>query len=156
MRTREQTVNEVKMSFSAIPENEGFARYAVTALLMPLDPTVEELSDMRTAVSEAVTNAIIHGYRGRKDGEVYMSVKTFPDRKITVRVRDEGCGISDIEKAMEPLYTTDPSGERGGMGFAVMKSFTDRLTVRSAEGKGTTVTMTKKLSDPDQDGERKV
>lgn len=85
-----------------------------------------------------------------------MSVKTFPDRKITVRVRDEGCGISDIEKAMEPLYTTDPSGERGGMGFAVMKSFTDRLTVRSAEGKGTTVTMTKKLSDPDQDGERKV
>ena len=144
------------MTFSAIPENEGFARYTVTALLMPLDPTVEELSDMRTAVSEAVTNAIIHGYRGRKDGTIFMSVKTFPDRKITVRIRDEGCGIPDIEKAMEPLYTTDPSGERGGMGFPVMKSFTDRLSVRSEEGRGTTVTMTKKLSSPEQDGGRKV
>ncbi len=146
MRTREQTTNEVKLTFRALSQNEGFARYVITAVLMPLDPTVEELSDLRTAVSEAVTNAVIHGYRGRKEGIVYMSVKTFPDRRITVRVRDDGCGIDDIEKAMQPLYTTDPSGERGGMGFAVMKSFTDRLSVRSAPGKGTTVTLTKKLS----------
>lgn len=146
MRTKEQILNEVKMTFSALSQNEAFARFAVTSLITPLNPTVEELADLRTAVSEAVTNAIIHGYRGREGGEVRLHIKLMPNRKIVIRVSDDGVGIADVSRAMEPLYTTDPDGERGGMGFAIMKSFTDRLTVRSVPGRGTTVTMTRHLS----------
>ena len=146
MRTKEKVQNEVKLSFAAVSQNEAFARFAVTSLLAPLNPTVEELADLRTAVSEAVTNAIIHGYRGTC-GVVRLHIKLLEGRRVVIRVSDNGIGISDIDKAMQPLYTTDPEGERGGMGFAIMKSFTDRLTVRSATGKGTTVTMTKTLSE---------
>lgn len=147
MRTKEKVQNEVKLSFTAVSQNEAFARFAVTSLLAPLNPTVEELADLRTAVSEAVTNAIIHGYRGKTGGTVRLHIKLLEDRRVVIRVSDDGVGIPDIEQAMQPLYTTDPEGERGGMGFAIMKSFTDRLSVRSVPGKGTVVTMTRKLSE---------
>ena len=112
-----------------------------------LDPTLEEISDIRTAVSEAVTNAIIHGYKEDTRGIVYINVKVCDDRTLIIKVRDTGCGIEDIRKAMTPLYSGDPSGERGGMGFSIMESFTDDLSVRSGVGKGTTVTMVKRLRD---------
>ncbi len=147
MRTKEKIQNEVKLCFAAVSQNEAFARFAITSLLAPLNPTVEELADLRTAVSEAVTNAIIHGYRGISGGKVRLHIKLLEGRRIVVRVSDDGVGIANIEQAMQPLYTTDPEGERGGMGFAIMKSFTDRLTVRSVPGKGTTVTMTRQLSE---------
>ncbi len=125
--------------------NEGFARSAVSAFISQLDPTLGELTDLRTVISEAVTNAIIHGYR-ETDGLVYISVKYFTDRTVRISVKDKGCGITDVEQAMQPLYSGDKSGERGGMGFTIMDSFTDRMTVKSSPGKGTTVTMYKRLS----------
>lgn len=142
---KNKPVNEMRLEIKSNSINEGFARYAVSAFAAQLDPTVEELSDLRCAVSEAVTNAIIHGYRDRQ-GIVYITAKYFEDRTVRIKVTDKGVGIENIELAMQPLYTSDPSGERGGMGFAVMQSFTDSLTVRSKPGKGTTVTMTKKFS----------
>ncbi len=145
MRQKETILNEVVLDFSALSENEAFARFAITSLLAPLNPTVEELADLRTAVSEAVTNAIIHGYKG-KEGRVKLHIKLLEGRKILIRVSDRGVGIDDIAKAMQPLYTTDPEGERGGMGFPIMQSFTDRLSVRSTPGKGTVVSMMRVLS----------
>lgn len=144
---KRKIINQVDISFPARSENEGFARHAVSSFCVGLDPTLDRLSDLRTAVSEAVTNAIVHGYRGRNDGTVYISVKLFDDKSVAVRVRDQGCGIADIKKAMTPLFTTDPEGERGGMGFSIMESFTDDLVVRSYLGKGTTVIMRKRLAD---------
>ncbi|HHW24879.1 MAG TPA: anti-sigma F factor [Clostridiales bacterium] len=135
----------MRLEFNSKSINEGFARYAVSAFVAQLDPTVEELSDLRCAVSEAVTNAIIHGYRDTP-GTVYITCKYYEDRTVKIKVTDKGVGIEDIKQAMQPLYTTDPTGERGGMGFAIMQSFTDRLSVRSKPGKGTSVTLTKKLS----------
>ena len=105
---------------------------------------MEELGDIRTAVSEAVTNCIVHAYK-EKAGTIYISGKYYSDRTVVMTVKDKGCGIPDISQAMEPLYTTDTSGERGGMGFAIMNSFTDKLKIRSKVGKGTTVTMVKNL-----------
>lgn len=147
MRTKEKILNEITMKFPAISQNESFARGALTAILLPFGPTAEELADLRTAVSEAVTNAIVHGYRGREAGEVRMSVKVLADRRVILRVSDDGEGIPDVKQAMLPLFTTDPDGERGGMGFPIMQSFTDRLRVRSSPGKGTCVTMTRKLTE---------
>ena len=143
--------NEMKLEINSVSSNEGYARYAVSAFIVPEDPTLEELADIRTVVSEAVTNSIIHGYRGGA-GKIYVTVRIFSDRTVTIKIRDSGIGIEDIEQAMQPLYTSDPSGERGGMGFAIMGSFTDRLRVRSKPGSGTTVTMTKKLSEPESSG----
>lgn len=140
-------INETSISFPARSVNESFARYAVSSFCAQLDPTLEEISDIRTAVSEAVTNAIIHGYREDPGGTVYINVKICDDRTLMIKIRDTGCGIEDIRMAMTPLYSGDPSGERGGMGFSIMESFTDDLSVRSGVGKGTTVTMIKKLSD---------
>mgnify|MGYP001340304896 CR=1 FL=1 len=142
---KNKPVNEMRLEFNSKSINEGFARYAVSAFVAQLDPTVEELSDLRCAVSEAVTNAIIHGYRDTP-GTVYITCKYYEDRTVKIKVTDKGVGIEDIKQAMQPLYTTDPTGERGGMGFAMMQSFTDRLSVRSKPGKGTSVTLTKKLS----------
>lgn len=124
--------------------NESFARVAVAAFIAQLDPTVDELADIKTAVSEAVTNCIVHAY---KDGigEIYITVKIFEDNRVTVTVKDKGCGIEDIEKAMEPMYSS-VGGERAGLGFTVMQSFTDRLRVKSRVGFGTTVIMEKRLS----------
>lgn len=144
---KKKLINQTDISFLASSVNEGYARYAVSSFCAQLDPTLDELSDLRTAVSEAVTNAIVHGYRDREDGIVYITVKIFDDRSISIKVCDKGCGISDIHQAMTPLFTTDTSGERGGMGFSIMESFTDDLTVRSFLGRGTTVIMEKRLSD---------
>ncbi len=136
-------VNEAQVSFISNSVNESFGRAAVAAFLAQLDPTVADLSDMRTAVSEAVTNAIVHGYR-EKRGTVYISVKIFEDGKAVVRVRDKGCGIPDVKKAMEPLFTTGGE-ERAGLGFAVMQSFCDSVRVSSTVGRGTSVTLTKRF-----------
>ena len=143
---KKTVLNEFSMKMAARSENERFSRSAVCGFVTLLDPTIPELADIRTALSEAVTNCIVHGYRGREEGEIYISVKCYSDRSITVKIRDRGCGIADVEKCREPLYTTDESGERGGMGFAIMESFTDKMTVTSKLGVGTTVTLYKKLS----------
>ncbi len=143
---KKKIVNETEFSFPAKSVNENFARYAVSSFCAQLDPTIEELSDIRTAVSEAVTNAIVHGYRDTGEGRVYIKVRILEERTLVIIVKDTGCGIADITLAMTPLYTGDPSGERGGMGFSIMESFTDDLKVRSSVGHGTTVTMIKRLS----------
>ena len=139
-----KAINTMSLTFDSLEVNESFARSAAAGFFTQLDPTVEELCDIRTAVSEAVTNAIVHGYR-RGAGKVRLTARIYPGRKITVAVRDSGCGIADIEKAMEPLYTTDPEGERSGLGFSVMQSFMDAVRVSSAPGKGTTVTLCRRL-----------
>ena len=136
-------LNQVQISFPSKSVNEGFARAAVSAFLAQLDPTVADLSDLKTAVSEAVTNAILHGYRDSL-GTVYITVKLFPEGKAVVRVRDKGRGIPDVKQAMEPLFTTGGE-ERAGLGFAVMKSFCDSVRVTSTPGKGTSVTLTKRF-----------
>lgn len=135
-------INEVKLSFPAKSANEAFARAAVAAFVMQLDPTVGELSDIKTSVSEAVTNCIVHGYNQHK-GVIYITLKIFENGLVTVKIRDKGCGIENIEKAMEPLFTTG-GDERAGLGFAVMQSFMDSVRVSSIVGKGTTVTLRKK------------
>ena len=134
-------LNEMKLMIEARSVNEGFSRAAVAAFAALLDPTVEELSDIKTAVSEAVTNAIVHGYREGK-GPVFLTA-TLTDRpSVRIRVRDKGVGIADIKQARQPLFTT-MAGERAGLGFAVMESFMDRVHVHSKAGVGTTVTLEK-------------
>lgn len=142
-------VNYFKTTLYASSINEGYARVLVSAFASQLDPTVEEIADIKTAVSEAVTNCIVHAYRNEADErkkKIYIEASYDENGSFTVSVKDKGCGIPDIKKAMEPLFTTDAAGERSGMGFSIMESFTDRLRVRSREGKGTTVTMCKRLS----------
>ena len=137
-------INEMKVTFLSRSTNEGFARAAVAAFAAQLDPAVDELADLRTAVSEAVTNAIVHGYPDRL-GVVTLTVKLYENGKIQVQVKDKGQGIPDVDKAMEPLFTTGGE-ERSGLGFSVMESFTDRLRVRSTPHRGTTVTMEKYIA----------
>ena len=139
-----KSINEMKVTFLSRSANEGFARAAVAAFAAQLDPAVDDLTDLRTAVSEAVTNAIVHAYPQRL-GTVTLTVKLYDNGKIRVIVRDRGQGIPDVEKAMEPLFTTGGE-ERSGLGFSVMESFTDRLSVRSVPDKGTTVTMDKYIA----------
>ena len=138
-------INEMKLSFPSKSCNEAFARAAVTAFVMNLDPTVEELSDLKTAVSEAVTNCIVHGYR-HGSGTIFITAKITEANKVTVKIRDKGCGIENVNQAMQPLFTTAPEEERAGLGFAVMQSFSDSMKVRSAPGHGTTVTLVRRLS----------
>lgn len=135
------TYNEMKLEFISISENESFARAAVSAFVLKLNPTLEELSDIKTAVSEAVTNAIIHGYE-KEQGMVKISGK-IEDSTLYLEISDEGEGISDIPKAMEPLYTSKPELDRSGMGFAFMEAFMDELQVESEPGKGTKIRMKK-------------
>ncbi|HIQ81149.1 MAG TPA: anti-sigma F factor [Candidatus Scatavimonas merdigallinarum] len=137
-------INEMKLSFLSRSANESFARAAVSAFILQLDPTIGEMADIKTAVSEAVTNCIVHAYAGTS-GIIYITAQIFEKGRVVIRVRDKGCGIADIEQAMKPLFTTG-GDERAGLGFAVMTSFTDKLKVTSAPQKGTTVTMTKFLS----------
>ena len=137
-------INEMKLTFESRSCNEGFARSAVASVISVLDPNVEELSDIKTAVSEAVTNSIVHGYK-ESIGTVYIHVKIFEGAKVCIIIRDKGCGISDVKKAMEPLYTTCETGERAGLGFSIMESFMDKLKVRSKPGKGTSVTLEKSI-----------
>lgn len=148
--------NVLKMEFSALAENEAFARAAAAAFVMPLDPTVEELTEIKTAVSEAVSNCVIHGYNSaeydsEKDGnepKISMECTLEKGCRLTVKIEDKGVGIDDIDQAMEPLFTTGDEEERSGMGFTVMQSFMDKLKVRSTKGEGTTVIMTKYLDVP--------
>ena len=147
-----QVNNKFTMNLLAKSANESFARACIAsfarsvaaAFIMPLDPTLEEIGDIKTAVSEAVTNCIVHAYK-EKIGKIYISGELLENNVIRIKIRDTGCGIENIEKAMEPLYTT-VGGERAGLGFAVMQSFMDSVRVRSAVGKGTSIVMTKKIS----------
>ncbi len=147
MKTK--TKNEMNLNFPSKSCNEAFARSAVAAFVMNLDPTITELSDIKTAVSEAVTNCIVHGYK-REAGTIYIKGKITSDNKVVLKIRDKGCGIDDIKKAMEPLYTTAPEEERAGLGFAVMQSFCDKVRVKSAVNKGTTVTLEKQIAANDE------
>ena len=137
-------INEIKFTMPSLSVNEGTARAVVSSFVIQADPTVEELSDIRTAVSEAVTNSIVHGYRNTS-GKIDLTVRLLAGREVYIRIKDSGCGIEDVKKAMEPLFTTAPEEERSGLGFSVMESFMDRLTVKSQPGKGTAVTMRKRL-----------
>ena len=136
--------NEMKLSFPGYSANEGFARAVVAAFAAQMDPTLEEICDLKTAVSEAVTNCIVHAYK-EKIGMVYIQARILENREIVIRIRDQGCGIPDVAQAMEPLFTTGGE-DRAGLGFAVMQSFMDSVSVRSKVDKGTTVTMRKIFS----------
>lgn len=132
--------NEVKMSFTAISENESFARGVAVSFASQASPTITQLADIKCAVSEAVTNAIVHAYPDTV-GKVNMTLRRYDNGQIAITIKDSGIGIEDVDTARQPLYTTDTTGERSGMGFAIMESMTDSLTVRSKKGRGTTVTM---------------
>src|SRR5690625_982580 len=136
--------NSMQLEFLSVSENEAFARVAVAAFIAPLDPTVEEMTEMKTVVSEAVTNAIIHGYQN----EPHHFIKIFcsiEDNEVKLRIEDKGLGIDDIEEAREPLYTSKPELERSGMGFTIMENFMDKVEIVSRPGEGTTVEMSKQL-----------
>ena len=145
-------LNEIKCTFPAESRNEGFARTLVSSFSAQLDPSVSEIGEIKTAVSEAVTNCIVHAYRGTR-GKIELTVRAMENSILCVKIKDKGCGIDDVKKAMEPLYTSAPEEERAGLGFAVMESFMDKVSVKSAPGKGTTVTMSRKIlsqeNDPD-------
>ena len=159
---RKHIINQMKTEFRAISENERLSRAMICAMIAQMDVTVEELADVRCAISEAVTNAVVHAYRGSAvsadSGEtsgdvfddsrntVYILTTLYDDRSVKIIIRDRGCGIADIRRAMEPLYTTDETGERSGMGFAIMQSFMDSVRVKSAHGRGTTVELRKKFA----------
>lgn len=136
--------NSMKLYLPSLSINESMARQAVASFVAQLNPTIEEIADIKCAVSEAVTNAIVHGYR-YKSGIVYIGVKYYSDRTVVIEIRDKGCGIKNVKEAMTPLFTTDTSGERSGMGFAVMQTFMDKLDVYSQLDKGVRVLMTKHL-----------
>ena len=137
-------LNDLKIVLESRSVNESFARTAVTSFAAQLDPTVEEITDIKTAVSEAVTNCIVHAYPD-KVGKIYISVQLLEDGMLRIRIRDNGVGIPDIKTAMTPLYTTK-EGERAGLGFAVMASFMDKIKVSSVAGKGTSVVLYKKIN----------
>lgn len=139
-------INTMKFTIPAMSRNEALARSCIAAFAAGADPTVEELSDIRSAVCEAVTNSIVHGYREGK-GDIIITLKLTEDNCLYIKISDKGCGIPDVKKAMEPLYTTAPEEERAGLGFAVMEAFTDSLKVTSKVGKGTTVIMKKRLTN---------
>ena len=142
-------VNEMRLDFRALPENEAFARLAVSGFLLPLDPTMEALADIKTAVSEAVTNAVVHAYR-HAPGMVRLRAGYSRDGLLEVDVIDRGSGIEDVEKARQPFFTTGEDEERSGMGFTVMESFMDEVSVRSAPGKGTAVRLFKRIEPRDE------
>ena len=138
-----QPINEMKFEFISRSSNESFARATVAAFISQIDPTISELADIKTAVSEAVTNCIVHAYNN-KFGTIYISVKVYENGRVIIKIRDKGCGIENIDKAMEPLFTTGGE-ERAGLGFAVMQSFMDNIKVISKPNKGTTVTLEKSI-----------
>lgn len=136
---------EMRFEFDAISENEGLARVVISAFLTRLDPTLEQLQDVKTAVSEAVTNAVIHGYE-EKDGKIQMTA-SLEAGQLKITIEDKGVGIENIPQAMQPLFTTRPEGERSGMGFSFMEAFMDRVEVESSPGKGTCVHMWKSFQE---------
>ena len=137
------SINYIKLEFPSKSVNEGYARSAIAAFAAQLDPTLEEVGDIRTAVSEAVTNCIVHAYPDAI-GTIWMKARILDGDKLEIMIRDKGRGIENLSQAMEPLFTTGGE-ERSGMGFTIMESFTDKLKVRSAPGKGTTVTMIRRI-----------
>lgn len=134
----------MNLQFSALSQNESFARVTVAAFIAQLDPTMDELTEIKTVVSEAVTNSIIHGYEGINDGLVFISVK-LENNTVELVIRDEGIGIKDIDEARQPLYTSKPELERSGMGFTIMENFMDEVEVRSEPGFGTEIRLKKHL-----------
>ena len=141
---KNRILNQMSIKFQAISENESFARNVIACFALFLNPSVAEINDIKTAVSEAVTNCIVHGYKNSV-GRIYIGVKIHNDGKVIISIKDRGCGIADIKKAREPLFTT-LGGDRAGLGFSVMESFMDKISVRSTLNKGTTVTLCKKIS----------
>lgn len=137
-------INSAKITFPSLSVNEGMARSFLTAFMMQLNPTVEEISDLKCAVSEAVTNSIVHGYKG-KVGSITLTLDILDGGTVRAVISDRGEGIADVKRATEPLFTTNTDGERSGMGFTVMETFTDKMKVRSRLGHGTKVTLTKKI-----------
>ena len=135
---KHKEINRMKLEFDATSQNEAFARMAVSVFAASLDPTLEEISDLRVVVSEAVTNAIVHAYRHRP-GTVTITASLYDDRLMKLKIRDRGCGIEDLDRCLEPLYTTDPSGERGGMGFPIMQAMSRNFRVKTEKGRGTTL-----------------
>lgn len=140
-----EIINETRLMFLSKTQNESFCRVSVAAFLSQTDPIVSELVDVKTAVSEAVTNCVVHGY-GEKYGVITVNMRIFSDNTVEISIEDRGKGISDIKKAREPLFTTKKDEERAGMGFTVMETFMDSVEVYSQVGKGTTVIMKKRLS----------
>jgi stage II sporulation protein AB (anti-sigma F factor) len=136
--------NEMRLQFSALSQNESFARVTVAAFVAQLDPTMDELTEIKTVVSEAVTNSIIHGYENDPSGIVFIEVK-IEDGMIDLMIKDEGIGIADVEEAMQPLFTTKPDLERSGMGFTIMENFMDEVEVFSQPGRGTEIRLRKHL-----------
>ncbi len=139
-----ESKNKFNLNFYSRSVNEGFARAAVSAFAAELDPTIEEIHDIKTAVSEAVTNCIVHAYKDTI-GKIYISGEILENNTLKIKIKDKGCGIEDVKLAMQPLFTT-VGGERAGLGFAVMESFSDGIRVTSKKGKGTCVTLIKKIS----------
>lgn len=133
-------LNEVKIVLDSKSENEGLARYICAAFASAFNPTIEEIADIKCTVSEAVTNCVVHAYRGQT-GKIYLTLRAFDDRSVTIAIKDKGCGISNLEEARQPLFTTDAAGERSGMGFPIMENLSDKFSVTSRPGVGTTVTM---------------
>lgn len=138
--------NEMQIKFSAISQNESFARVTVAAFITQLDPTMDELTEIKTVVSEAVTNSIIHGYEQDPNGMVYISV-TIEDGVVDMTIRDEGLGIIDVDEARQPLFTTKPELERSGMGFTIMENFMDEIEIHTHPGKGTEIRLRKHLAN---------
>ena len=143
-REKTSVVNEMKIEIPSLSVNEGLARSTVTAFCAQADPSLSVLADVKCAVSEAVTNCIVHGYRDTV-GTIYISARLYSDGMVRIVIRDKGCGIEDVDIARQPLYTTDAASERSGMGFTVMESFCDKVKVKSRCGKGTTVVLLKRL-----------
>ena len=137
-------LNEIKITFPSNSRNESLARSVISAFAAQLDPSVSEIGEIKTAVSEAVTNCIVHAYRGTS-GKIEFVARYMEGNVLYIKIRDKGCGIPDIKQAMEPLYTSAPEEERAGLGFALMENFMDKVTVRSICGKGTTVIMKRKI-----------
>lgn len=144
----DKVINTMKTEFVAKSINESFARSMIASFASIADPSVAVIADLKTAVSEAVTNSIVHGYAEREDKHnclIYIQCKMLESGRLIIRIKDKGCGIPDVHTAMQPLYTTDTDGERSGMGFTIMQSFTDGIRVKSVIGRGTTVTLEKRL-----------
>ncbi len=149
---RKNIVNSLKLTIPAISRNEGFCRNFAASFVAQSDPTIEEIADIKTIISEAVTNCIVHAYRNEQSENkklIYITCTLYDDNVFKFTVKDNGCGISDVDKAMEPLYTTDAENERSGMGLPIMKSFSDTLKITTKIGKGTKIIFTKKIGVSD-------
>ena len=143
-------LNTIKLSLPSLSVNEGVARTVIAAFCAYLGPTATDIADVKCAVSEAVTNCIVHAYKNTV-GMIYITAEAFPNSTLRITIRDKGCGIEDVKQARIPLYTTDAEGERSGLGFTVMESFMDKLSVRSKLGKGTVVTMLKRFGSTEME-----